>query len=128
MKNPLKALYVDDSTTMAKIYTEQLKEQGIEVVHASDGLIALDKLKTFTPDIILLDIIMPNMNGFEFLAEIKKNEGLKDIPVVLLTSVDQKEVVDDMRTKGAAGYFVKMENFDGELGPKIKEVLGIDKE
>ena len=108
MANPLRFLVVDDFSTMRRIVRNLLKESGYtEADEAEDGVAALQKLRATTFDFVVSDINMPNMNGFQLLAEIKKDEKLKHIPVLMVTAEARKEDIVLAAQQGAAGYIVK---------------------
>ena len=108
MANDLKFLVVDDFSTMRRIVRNLLKESGyVEADEAEDGVVALQKLRSSTFDFVVSDINMPNMNGFELLAEIKKDEKLKHLPVLMVTAEARKEDIVRAAQQGAAGYIVK---------------------
>jgi two-component system chemotaxis response regulator CheY len=107
MANP-RFLVVDDFSTMRRIVRNLLKESGFaECDEAEDGVVALQKLRTSNFDFVVSDINMPNMNGFELLAEIKKDDKLKHIPVLMVTAEARKEDIVLAAQQGAAGYIVK---------------------
>ncbi len=104
----MKFLIVDDFSTMRRIVRNLLKESGYpEADEAEDGVVALQKLRTTRFDFVVSDINMPNMNGFELLAEIKKDEKLKHLPVLMVTAEARKEDIVAAAQGGAAGYIVK---------------------
>jgi two-component system chemotaxis response regulator CheY len=108
MANELKFLVVDDFSTMRRIVRNLLKESGFaEADEAEDGVAALHKLRNNTFDFVVSDINMPNMNGFELLKEIKADEKLKHIPVLMVTAEARKEDIVLAAQSGAAGYIVK---------------------
>ena len=108
MANELRFLVVDDFSTMRRIVRNLLKESGYtEADEAEDGVVALHKLRNSTFHFVVSDINMPNMNGFELLAEIKKDEKLKHIPVLMVTAEARKEDIVRAAQQGAAGYIVK---------------------
>lgn len=108
MANELRFLVVDDFSTMRRIVRNLLKEGGYtEVDEAEDGLVALHKLRNSNFDFVVCDINMPNMNGFQLLAEMKKDEKLKHIPVLMVTAEARKEDIVLAAQQGAAGYIVK---------------------
>ena len=101
-------LVVDDFSTMRRIVRNLLKECGFaEADEAEDGVVALQKLRASNFDFVVSDINMPNMNGFQLLAEIKKDEKLKHIPVLMVTAEARKEDIVLAAQQGAAGYIVK---------------------
>ncbi len=108
MANELRFLIVDDFSTMRRIVRNLLKESGYsEADEAEDGVVALQKLRNSTFDFVVSDINMPNMNGFQLLGEIKKDEKLKHIPVLMVTAEARKEDIVMAAQQGAAGYIVK---------------------
>ena len=108
MSTQLRFLVVDDFSTMRRIVRNLLKEIGFtEVDEAEDGVAALQKLRSSTFDFVVSDINMPNMTGFELLAEIKKDEKLKHLPVLMVTAEARKEDIVLAARQGAAGYIVK---------------------
>lgn len=108
MSNQLRFLVVDDFSTMRRIIRNLLKEIGFtEADEAEDGVAALQKLRSSTFDFVVSDINMPNMTGFELLSEIKKDEKLKHLPVLMVTAEARKEDIVLAAQQGAAGYIVK---------------------
>ena len=110
MNNPsdLKFLVVDDFSTMRRIVRGLLKEMGCNNVdEAEDGAIALQMIKTNRYDFVVSDINMPNMNGFDLLKALKGEDGLKHIPVLMVTAEARKEDILLAAQSGAAGYVVK---------------------
>jgi len=108
MATPMKFLIVDDFSTMRRIVRNLLKEIGhTDADEAEDGAIALNKLRNGNFNFVVSDINMPNMNGFELLTEIKKDEKLKHLPVLMVTAEARKEDIVMAAQGGAAGYIVK---------------------
>ena len=108
MATPMKFLIVDDFSTMRRIVRNLLKEIGYaDADEAEDGVVALNKLRDGHFNFVVSDINMPNMNGFQLLAEIKKDEALKHLPVLMVTAEARKEDIVMAAQNGAAGYIVK---------------------
>ncbi len=108
MANDLRFLVVDDFSTMRRIVCNLLKESGfVEVEEAEDGAAALHKLRGGKFDFVVSDINMPNINGLQLLAEVKKDDRLKHIPVLMVTAEARKEDILLAAQLGAAGYVVK---------------------
>ena len=108
MANELRFLVVDDFSTMRRIVRNLLKESGYSGAdEAEDGVAALQKLRNSKFDFVVSDINMPNMNGFQLLMEIKKDEKLKHIPVLMVTAEARKEDIVMAAQQGASGYIVK---------------------
>ena len=108
MASDLRFLIVDDFSTMRRIVRNLLKESGFsDADEAEDGVAALNKLRNGKFDFVVSDINMPNMNGFQLLAEIKKDDKLKHLPVLMVTAEARKEDIVMAAQGGAAGYIVK---------------------
>jgi two-component system chemotaxis response regulator CheY len=106
--NDLRFLIVDDFSTMRRIVRNLLKESGYaDAEEAEDGVVALNKLRNGRFDFVVSDINMPNMNGFELLTQIKADEKLKHLPVLMVTAEARKEDIVAAAQGGAAGYIVK---------------------
>jgi len=118
---PHKILVVDDDKINIAIVKFGLSEQRYDVVTASDGMAGLDQLKRESPDLVVLDVQMPNMNGFEFMAELKTVQGFETTPVIMLTANETME--DVFKLEGVKGYFVKPIDLP-RLVNRIKECLG----
>ncbi len=118
-----KVLFIEDEATLQKTLTAILEGGGFSVQNAYDGEAGLALAKKELPDIILLDLILPKMDGFAVLAEIKKDASLKGVPVIVLTNLEAVEDVEKVIALGATTYLVKA-NYDlPEIVAKIKEIL-----
>lgn len=118
-------LIVDDDILMAKMYQAKFAADGFEVAVFGDGEDGLVKTVEFKPDLILLDVMMPKMNGLEMLKKLKGNEATKKIPVVMLTNVGGSDAdVDNALSLGAVSYLVKASYTPKEVVGKVKEILG----
>ncbi|MFH1799564.1 MAG: response regulator [Candidatus Omnitrophota bacterium] len=100
-----KILVIDDDGDYTKMLGLQLESKGYEVVVSNDGEEGFQKVLTEKPHLILLDIKMPEMDGFTFVRRLKTNEAIKKIPVMILTGYEGMR--DLFRFEGIAGYFVK---------------------
>jgi two-component system chemotaxis response regulator CheY len=104
----MKILVVDDFSTMRRIVRNLLKELGFSnVEEAEDGVDALKKLRADTFDFVVSDWNMPNMTGIDLLREIRKDPGLKHLPVLMVTAEAKKENIIEAAQAGASGYVVK---------------------
>jgi len=104
----MKFLIVDDFSTMRRIIRGLLKEIGyLNAEEAEDGVVALSMLRNANYDFVVSDINMPNMNGFDLLSQIKKDETLRHLPVLMVTAEARKEDIVRAAQEGAAGYIVK---------------------
>ncbi len=103
----LKVLAVDDSRTMRNLINHTLSGAGIEVTVAEDGLDGLEKLKASVPDVIITDLNMPNMDGFEFVDAVRAQERWQGLPILILTTESAAELKQRARQMGATGWIVK---------------------
>jgi len=118
-----KVLIVDDDTFLSGIYATKLDLEGFEVETAHDGEEGLKVAARMLPDIILLDVLMPKLDGFETLKRLKADAALKDTPVIMLTNLGQKEDVEKGIQEGAADYLIKAHFVPSEAVEKIRGVL-----
>ncbi len=108
MSADMKFLIVDDFSTMRRIVRGLLKEMGYNNAdEAEDGQVALNMLKSGRYDFVVSDINMPNMNGFDLLKNIRNEESLKNLPVLMVTAEAKKEDIVLAAQNGASGYIVK---------------------
>lgn len=121
-KKPIVAL-IEDDPLIAEMYTTKFTKEGYDIKHAADGFAGLDLVKKEKPDIILLDIIMPKMDGFQVLAELRKDASFKKTPVIMLTNLGQEEDVQKGRALGATDYFIKTNFTPAAIVDKVKSIL-----
>ncbi|MDO8663702.1 MAG: response regulator [Candidatus Wildermuthbacteria bacterium] len=124
MKN---ILIIEDEAALQKTLKEVLTQEGYEVISALDGEIGLrlanPPVGGKIPDLILLDLIMPKMNGFEVLKKLKENGATKEIPVIILTNLEGIAEVDKAVELGAVTYLVKAQYSLEEVVDKIKKTI-----
>ena len=118
-----KIMVVEDDVFVMDIYHTKLEQEGFQVIEAANGLEAIKKLEEVIPDVMLLDILMPYMDGLEVLEKIKADDRFKNIPVVLLTNLSQKEEVNKGLKLGANDYLIKSHFTPSEVLDKIKNFL-----
>lgn len=116
-------LAVEDEEILLTALSEELKQEGFDVVGAKDGIEGVEKAVSEKPDLILLDLVMPRLDGIGALKQIKENPVTKDIPVVILTNLSDYDKVSDALSLGAMDYLVKANYRLEELINKIKSVL-----
>ena len=119
-----KILIVEDDVALYNVYATELKLKGYEVVNVADGMLAVDTARREMPDFILLDIMLPGRNGLEVLQEIKSDEDLSGIGVVMLTNYGDSENVKKALDYGAEDYMLKYNIVPSELADKISQYLG----
>ena len=109
---------------MVRMYQKKLVNDGVDVETAEDGEEALEKITSFDPDLLLLDIMMPKKNGLEVLEEMKNSDKMKNIPVILLTNVSgSEEDIERGLELGAVAYLTKAGNRPDAVLSKVKEIL-----
>jgi len=109
------------------MYKRKFELEGFDVHIAENGEEAINQLETFTPDLVLLDIMMPKVSGLEVLRSIRENPKQKDILVVILTNLGNESTSEEIYKLGATDYIVKAELTPLEVTNKVKEILKIYK-
>ena len=118
-----KILIIDDDPFILDMYVLKFKQEGFQVETASDGKSGLQKIREYLPEVLLLDIVMPVIDGFDILREVKKNNLLPNSKVVLLTNLGQKEDIDRGVQLGADDYIIKAHFTPTEVVNKVKKLL-----
>lgn len=116
-----KILMIEDDRFFRKIYRDKLTRAGFEFSEATNGVEGLNKVISEKPDVVLLDLILPQKNGFDVLIEIRNNKELKNIPVIILSNLSQKSDIELGFSLGAQEYLVKSEVSLSEVVSKVKE-------
>ncbi|KKW08254.1 MAG: Two component transcriptional regulator, winged helix family [Candidatus Kaiserbacteria bacterium GW2011_GWA2_49_19] len=116
-------LLVEDDVFLAGIYQKKFEMEGYKISIAENGEKGLADAKKKKPDIILLDILLPKMDGFTVLKNLKADASTKDIPVILLTNLGQKDDVEKGLEAGASDYLIKAHFKPSEIVEKVKKVL-----
>lgn len=119
-----KILFIEDEAALQKTFKDFLEQEGYEVLGAFDGEAGLKMVQTENPDMILLDLVLPKMHGFEVLKAIKADEKTKDIPIIVLTNLEAMGDVEKALELGATTYLVKASYSLEEVVQKIKKELG----
>lgn len=119
-----KVLFIEDEAVLQKTVGDTLVRNGYEVYQALDGEIGVRIAHEKTPDLILLDLIMPRKNGFEVLEDLKKDPATKAIPVIVLTNLEGPEEIERVMSAGATGYLVKANYSLEEVLQKVRETIG----
>jgi len=117
-------LLIEDEAALQKTMGDVLSQEGYEVLSALDGEAGMRLAKEKTPDLILLDLVLPKMTGFEVLEQLHQNEETKSIPVIVLTNLENLEDVQRATDLGATTYLVKSNYELGEVVQKVKTALG----
>lgn len=123
-RSSIKVMVVEDDKFLRELLVRKLYSEGFTVESAIDAGGAFEILNKFTPNIILLDLILPGIDGFEILSRIKKNNALAGVPVIILSNLGQKEDIDRAMSLGATGFMVKANFTLDEIVNKVRKILG----
>ncbi len=118
-----KILIIEDDKFLRELISKKLVDKGYEIIKAVDGAEGVEKTKKGNPDLILLDLILPKMNGFEVLSEIKDDPATSSIPVIILSNLGQKEDVEKGLKLGAIDFLIKAHFTPIEIIEKIQKIL-----
>jgi len=118
-----KILFIEDESALQKTFGDMLKNQGYEMISAINGEIGLRLAKTKNPDLILLDLILPKLAGLDVLKQLKQGPKTKNIPVIILTNLEDMENIEKALSLGATTYLVKASYALEEVMEKIKQTL-----
>ncbi len=119
----MKILLVEDDPLLIDIYTTKLQEAGFSLVVVNDGAKVLEAAQTAKPDVVLLDIVLPNVDGWEVLKSLKADGGLNNTKVIILSNLGQKEDVEKGLQMGAARYLVKASYTPSQVAGEIQKLL-----
>lgn len=118
-----KILIVDDDHNFIEVYSTYLSQAGFDISTANDGQQALSKILTSPPSLILLDIMMPILNGFELLERLCEWPKLNEIPVIIMTNLDDSDEIKTAYNLGAIDYLIKANNNPEQVVKRINRVL-----
>jgi DNA-binding response OmpR family regulator len=119
-----KIMVIEDDRFLSSLMKARLEKEGFAIIQAFDGEEAIQTLKTETPAIIILDLIMPKITGFEVLQTISITPQLAKVPVVILSNLAQDSDIEKARQLGAKEYFVKVKVSIDDLVGRIKTLVG----
>ncbi len=117
-------LIVEDDRFLSRACQARLEQQGYHILTAQDGEEAVKAARADNPDLILLDLLMPNLNGLEVLRILRGDEGTRGMPVIVLSNSSRQEDMDTIRALGISGYFVKANLSLQDLSQLVEELLG----
>lgn len=118
-----KILVVEDDKFLRELITQKLAREGYDVKEAVDGEEGVVKVKEEKPDVILLDLILPGIDGFEVLAKIKEDPEVENIPVVILSNLGQRDDVERGLKLGAVDFLIKAHFTPGEIIEKVEKIM-----
>ena len=124
MANEKKVLLIEDDTFLSSLIKARLEKEGFGVAQAFDGEEGVQLLKKEKPDLIILDLIMPKVSGFETMEHLNINVDLNQIPLVVLSNLAQDSDIQKAKSLGAKEFFVKIRTSIDDVVAKVKELLG----
>jgi CheY-like chemotaxis protein len=121
--DPAKILIIEDDQFLSSVLKGRLEKEGFAVEQAFDGEEGLAKLKESRPDLILLDLILPKMSGFEVLEQISLDPQMSQIPVMIASNLGQESDIQKAKNLGAIEYYVKVKTTIDELAQMVKRIV-----
>lgn len=119
-----KIAIIEDDPVISQMYRLKFEADGFEVQLANNGKLGVGLVESFLPDLILLDLQMPEMNGTEALGIIRKNDWGKEVPVIILTNMGEEESPKELKSLGVHSYIVKANLTPRQVVERVKEALG----
>jgi DNA-binding response OmpR family regulator len=116
-------LIVEDDLSILNLYKTKLSSSGYNVATAENGALGLESVEKSTPDIILLDVMMPVMNGFEMLKKLRSDKKYQDIPVIILSNYGEVDQMTEGFTTGATDYLIKAEHTPADVVEIVESTL-----
>lgn len=116
-------LIIEDDKFLTKIYKTKLEKDGIEVEFAPDGEVGLEKMRSVSPKVALLDLVMPKMDGFQVLERVQQDADLKKIPILVLSNLGQDEDIQKAKSLGAKDFIVKSDTSIQSVVDRLKPYL-----
>ena len=121
-----KIAIIEDDQAISQMYRMKFEAEGYEVDTAENGKLGLALIETMVPDIVLLDLMMPEMTGEEMLVELRKKEWGKDIPVIILTNMGEQEVPMRMKDLNVRSFILKADMTPRQVAEVVKKELGVE--
>ena len=118
-----KVLIIEDDPPYRKIYKRNFEVSGYTVEVAEDGVEGIEKMRSFKPDVVFVDLMMPKMDGFQVIDTAKADPELKAIPIVVLTNLSTSDDADKVLQKGAVAILVKSDTEPNAIIAKAAEIL-----
>lgn len=117
-------LIIDDDAFLLDMYSLKFSQKNFSVTTSSGTIDALEKLRGgYVPDVMVVDLVMPTMDGFEFLEQVKKEELIPDALVMILSNLGQQEDIDRGKSLGAAGFIIKASATPSEVVEKVQDAI-----
>jgi two-component system response regulator MprA len=118
-----KIAIIEDDRAISQMYRIKFEAEDYEVETAENGVIGLELIKTMKPDIVLLDLMMPEMNGDEMLRKLRESDWGKKVKVIILTNIGEQEMPEDMKDLGISAFIVKADLTPRQVADMVKKQL-----
>lgn len=118
-----KILVIEDDKFLRELISQKLEKEGYDISGAMDGEKGIEAAKKDQPDLILLDLILPGIDGFEVLAKIKSEPDISQVPVIILSNLGQKDDIEKALKMGAVDYLIKAHFTPAEIIEKIRGIM-----
>jgi DNA-binding response OmpR family regulator len=122
-ENKKTILMIEDDSFLRNLYRDKLEKEGFDFIEAANGLEGMNKIKNEAPDLILLDILLPMKSGFDVLEEMNDSGLISEIPVIILSNLQQNVDIEEGRRLGAVDYFIKSQTNFTELLERINSFI-----
>jgi two-component system response regulator AdeR len=119
----VKIALIEDDIAIVQMYRTKFEAEGYEIATASDGVGGLELISSFEPDVILLDLMMPNMNGLSMLAKLRSEQGGRNAKIIVLTNMGDTETATKVYKMAADDYIVKAEMTPKQVAERVKTML-----
>jgi two-component system response regulator MprA len=123
MSTKVKIAIIEDDMAIVQMYRMKFESEGYDVQTAADGLAGLELIESFEPDAVLLDLMMPNMNGMEMLSKLRSGAGGRDVKVIVLTNMGDTETATKVYKMAADDYIVKAEMTPLQVTERVRVLL-----
>lgn len=120
-------VWVEDDNFLGEVVGKKFEDEGVNIIHMVSGSKALDELNHTLPDLVILDILLPDKDGFEVLDEIKSNDRLKDVPVMMLSNLSQEDNIRKAKELGTEEFYIKSNLSPDQVVQKVEEILSNQK-
>ena len=120
-----KIAIIEDDIAIVQMYRMKFEAEGYEVAFAGDGKQGLELIEDFQPDLVLLDLMMPEMGGAQMLKEMRQTDWGKDIKVIILTNMGESEAPDDIKDHGVEEFIVKADMTPKQVAERVKRALDL---
>jgi len=114
---------IEDDSFLRKLYRDKFEKEGFDFLEATNGVEGINKIVSESPDVIIIDLLLPMKSGFDVLNEMKEREGLESIPVLVLSNLAQDTDIQEAKDLGAKEYFIKSEIKFSDVVEKVKEII-----